>query len=343
MSVAVETWEEFSARCAEGFDPWQWIDRDAGARAVFYKNGARVYFPGAGNAGTHGRIPGARIRDQSDTSRRLCALMLGNANCDWCAMTTLTWRFPPTADAVRLAVDRLRRKWKERWGESVCAWIMEMQARGVPHFHVFHAAQSAFGAACLSAPTEHFPSHVGKGGRVKHAREVVRGLSVDNWLVETWTDCTDQRHDVDALKFNRGGICELMRSQDAAGRYVAKEVGKREQKALPARYADGLGRWWWLAPRWEPKPISVADIDLRFWPFDIPLSHIWNGEQIAEAVSDGEVVTTKMPLRHFLRVMGLESWPKIPDAESCENPTREGIGKSAPCAERSTTQGTLAL
>lgn len=332
MSAVAENFNARELADAPAFDPWQWIDRNGSARAVFYKNGARVYFEGAGNAGKRGRIKGAKIRDQSDTSRRLCALMLGNANCDWVAMTTLTWRFPPTAEKVRLAVDRLRRKWKERWGESACAWIMEMQARGVPHFHIFHAAQSAFGKACLDAEGEHFPSHVGRGGKVKHARDVVRG-TVDRWLVGAWLDCTEQLGDADALAFNRGGICELMRSPDAAGRYVAKEVGKREQKALPARYADGLGRWWWLAPRWEPKPISVSDIDLRFWPFDVPLSHIWEGEQIAGAVSDGELVKTGMPLRHFLRVMGLEAWPSLPKVAEIGEPEIE-ISAAAPRAEQ---------
>lgn len=301
------------------FDPWQWIDRNGTARVVFYKTGARVYYDGSQNSGGNGgRKVGAIIRDQSDTSRRLSALMLGNANCDWCAMTTLTWRFPPTADQMRLAVDRLRRKWKERWGEAVCAWVMEMQRRGVPHFHVFHAAQSNFGAECLSAPTQTFDRHY-SNGRLKSERTVVRG-AVDKWLVGAWLECTDQLGDADALAFNRGGMCELMRSPDAAGRYVAAEIGKRYQKQLPSRYKDGLGRWWWLNPRWEPRPISFGTLNLRFWPFDVPLSHIWEGMALVDGLIDSQTVNTAMPLKHWLRVMGLEAWPKVREKNSAACP-----------------------
>lgn len=296
---------------APPFDPWEWIDPLGKARVVFYKTGARVYFDGAKNAGTGGgRKKGALITDQSAESRRLSALMLGNANCDWCAMTTLTWRFPPTAEKMQLAVDRLRRKWKERWGEGVCAWVMEMQRRGVPHFHIFHAAQSATGAEILRAPTQTFPRNYSKG-RLKSERTVVRG-AFDKWIVGTWLDCTDQLGDASALAFARGGMCELMRSPDAAGRYVAAEIGKRYQKQLPKAYQKtGLGRWWFLNPRWEPRPISFGSLDLRFWPYDIPLSHIWEGIAISGCVVESEMADTKMPLKHWLRVMGFEAWPTI--------------------------------
>lgn len=88
-------------------------------------------------------------------------------------------------------------------------------------------------------------------------------------------------HSPSTTAFQKGGIVEFFDGPEGAGRYFAKECSKREQKVLPERYAAGLGRWWWLAPRWQPQCRASHQISLAHWPYEQPVKHIWNSEQIA--------------------------------------------------------------
>jgi len=243
-----------------------------------FKCGARVHF-----APKHGRSvkpqpPRAPrvIRDQSTPSRGRAAFAFGNAECDWLAMTTLTWHHAPTSAGVKRALDKLRRAWVVRWGEAMDGWVMEMQARGVPHFHVFHALQGNAGKIIAGMHTRLV--------RRKGKQTELVGGSFENWVVQTWLACTGEREDSAALAFQRGGIVELFRSPDAAGRYVAKESSKRAQKELPEEYSAGLGRWWWLNKRWAPIARARHFARMENWPWAVPMARVWNADDLADVL-----------------------------------------------------------
>lgn len=281
-------------------DSWDHIGGTT-ARVVLYKNGARVYFDAGTDGGGNGREKGAVVLDQSGASRRRVAFAFGNAECDWLAMSLRTWHHAPTAKEMKLAEDRLRRAWRERWGEPVDAWIMEMQGRGVPHFHGFHATESIFGRALAESPTE----VVWRNGKL---RTVFRG-ECDRWLVGAWLAASKQLGDVDCLAVHRMGIIEKMMSPDAAGRYVAKESAKREQKILPEAYQSGLGRWWWMNPAHTPRPRYHGLVDLAQWPFEHPASRVWETRDIADTLFNVQKVDTGLAPKVWLRWMGFEADP----------------------------------
>jgi len=253
-------------------------------RIVRYKCGARCFFETKHGRSIH---PAERddedrtIGDQSSASRRRAAFAFGNAECDWLAMTLLTWEEAPDADEVKCCIDRLRRAWKVRWQEPMDGWVMEMQERGVPHFHVMHAAQSNFGKICSQMPRR----TVRRRGKLT---ELVGG-SVENWIVQTWMTVTGQSSAA-AQSFNSGGIVEFFRTPDAAGRYLAKEAcaKKRTQKILPPQYAHGLGRWWWLHKRWHPIPRSLHVGNMNLWPWDVPLTHVWDVAALGDLIQPDE-------------------------------------------------------
>jgi len=273
-------------------------------RVVVYARGAKCFFESR-----YGRPydPPKRdeddraITDQSTPSRQRAAFAFGNASVSaaepvrWLAMTVLTWREcnRPTGEEMRRALDRFRRAWKVRWMESLDGWIMEMQANGTPHFHLFHAAQSNAGAVIAKMPTRRFKRH----GRWS---DIVGG-SFENWLVQTWLRCTDQEDDDEARAFNGGGICELFRTPEGAGRYVAKECSKRGQKILPEWYAEGLGRWWWLAPRWAPRPVSIHVGDMLQWPWEVPVKHVWETAAIAHLLLPAQSLPESVGRAYALR------------------------------------------
>ena len=260
------------------------------ASVVLYKHGARIHFQSRYN----GHTPPPReddderlIKDQSKNSRMRAAFAFGNAGgmevgteCDWLAMTTLTWHVAPSPELVKWCLDKLRREWRRRWLEPMDGWVMEMQARGVPHFHVFHAHQSQAGKIIAGMPTRIFR-------RKGRPTEIVGG-SFENWLVQTWLSCTGEKDDLDALAFARGGICEIFRTPDAAGRYIAKESCKRQQKILPPMYEAGLGRWWWLNPRWHPQPVSAHSARMVNWPWAVPLARVWDKSALADVLAPAE-------------------------------------------------------
>jgi len=151
---------------------------------------------------------------------------------------------------------------------------MEFTRRGRVHFHLFHATESNFGVACSVAHRQ----TVGVG---KRARVILRG-GVDWWLRDAWLSSTRSGPESAAARLCGGGMIEPMRTPDAAGRYVSKEAGKRFQKQLPERYAEGLGRYWFLAPRWEPRIIGEMELIMDEWPFESPMKHVFDGAEISD-------------------------------------------------------------
>jgi len=261
--------EEFGDRPS----PWGFIDPDSRAFAeVTSRGGLRIRWPSImdGEGGDGGQV-GRTIQSQSSKSRMRCAFAFGQSVADWGFTSLLTFPHDPAAAEVERAWRSLRRRWRDRWGETIDAWVMEFTRRGRVHFHLFHAAGSNFGVACSVA------ARIEVGSRKK--RTVLRG-GVDWWIRDAWLSATRSEPDSAAARLCGGGMIEPMRSPDAAGRYVSKEAGKRFQKQLPAAYREGLGRYWFLAPRWAPKIIGEMEVLWQDWPWESPMKHVFNGAEI---------------------------------------------------------------
>jgi len=257
---------------------WEWVQNDT-AKVEVFDCGSRLTFGKKNFTAPPEDVRRGLVLDQSNASRHRLAFALGNASdgaqpLTWLAMTTATWREPPeTREEVLDCKAKLARFWLDRWGQSVDAWVMEMQARGVPHLHLLHACPSAAGLAIANGRTE----EIVRRGKV---RRIVRG-GFDHWFVDTWCRVIGDRS-APTLAFQRGGTTELFDGPDGAGRYFAKECSKREQKQLPDRYKAGLGRWWWLAPRWQPQCRAAHQISLDHWPYEQPVKHIWQSASISD-------------------------------------------------------------
>jgi len=260
------------------------------ATVFAYRHGCRVVWESERECFTNPREDDERraIKDQSRRSRHRAAFTLGNAECDWLMMTTLTWHDIPPAERVKADLDTFRRAWRKKWQEPLDAWIMEIQERGAPHFHLFHAAGTSFATTAEASPSRDV---VRKGKRTR----ILCG-NVSKWISREWLAATGETDDSDALAFCDGGITEFFRTPDAAGRYVAKEScgEKRRQKILPDIYEKGLGRWWWLHKRWYPRCRGVFSADLRNWPWMEPVSFVWDmGHLVEVAHASGRNVRPK--------------------------------------------------
>ncbi len=306
---------------------WDYV-RDTGECLVtHYRAGTIVHHVPVMRSGSQNAGPREVIRDMSAKSRGNAAFKFGNADSaevanldgvEWVAMVVLTWHHAPPhyyewIDKrgvarkkvwIKMVLEKLSREWRKKWGCGVPAWIMEMQRRGVPHFHFFICGESRFGRQCVANVEDGRCEEFQRNGAV---RTVVRG-QLDRWLVETWLNVSEQHEDVEARKFHEGGIVEMMDSPDAAGRYVAKESCKREQKELPARYAAGLGRWWFLAKALKPRARKRGFASLDHWPFPRPYSRVWLTASLGAAnfgswpiERDGEA---REAVAHWLRDSG---------------------------------------
>jgi hypothetical protein len=304
-----------SPRDTISFPDFQWVS-GSNARFVAYRRGVRVFFD-TPDGDPPPRGDSATIMDQSDPSRRRAAFAFLTAECDWLAMTTLTYHADPPggADDVVKHQERLARAFRERWGEPIDGWMKEFQGRGVPHFHLFHAVESEAGKA-IAAGTRELRDD---------GREVTRG-GFDFWIRDTWLKISGQLGDADARWFNARGITEFFETPSGAAAYVAKENAKREQKVLPEGYGDGIGRWWNLARRWRGRPRHFGDLDMRRWPWEEPCSRVWDSEALlcdcASSVQSAPDAIADPDLWLFL--MGFTSRDPRANVEPCQtNPTSE--------------------
>lgn len=284
-------------------DPKEWAHVGTErARVSFYHAGAHVRFTSSSaerDPDNDKVLRGKRgnIRDQSDISRRRSAFSFGFASVDelrpvrWCAMSTLTFHHIPPREHVKETWAAFRRAWRARWGEPMDAWILEIQERGAPHWHVFHCRESIAGGQLGDAIDAGLVATYERDDGSE--RTVIRSNGA-RWIESAWLKASGQEWDEAAVAFTDGGLVEPLRSPDAAGRYIAKECAKRKQKELPAHYADGLGRWWFLAPRWRPQSWAHGEINLDAWPWEVPLSYVWKADDIAGCVDrlalDGKAV-----------------------------------------------------
>lgn len=238
-------------------------------RVERYRNGDRLKWPQMRE--TDGPGDGPREREsleQSVKSRLQSAFQLGNAETDWMAMATLTYRVAPSSyDEVREHWTRFKDRLRKQFPGAEWGWILEFQGRGAAHFHVFFGSGGELGNAIKS---ESWVKRKRKGKET----QICSGPLAD-WIAETWIQIVG---DIDErfLKFQRGGILELMRSPDAAGRYAAKEASKRVQKKAPWP----VKQWWGMSNSVRPSfrshhVITVAQFRAMF-P-DLPaVSRLWS-------------------------------------------------------------------
>jgi len=250
------------------------------AEFVAYRRGARVCWVPISAPEEMVRGIRGKIGDLSHASRMRLAFTLGNATCDWLLMGLFTFRDLPSGERYRRAKRRFIDRWRARWGEPMDAWAMEMQQRGCPHLHTFHAKQSNFGVAALAAFAD---------GRFEAVREkdgaetlILRG-NLDVWARNAWLDCVGAT-DAESRWFAERGMFQFLRKDDAPARYMAIEASKREQKELPAHYADGLGRWWWMNPKWTPVPDHAGVVDLSRYPYAKAMRYVWDANDLTPAV-----------------------------------------------------------
>lgn len=236
---------------------------------TLYRNGAEIEWPFAKRKPPGGKR--GEIGNMSPKARRRAAFAFGNAETDWLAMATLTYRDCPESERVKSDLAKFRKRFLRRWDQPDWGWIMEFTRRGIPHFHVFLGNGGPLGRAIEAAPTE---------ARKRHGRpiEIIRG-EVDEFFVDSWLAITGDES-AGRIRFMKGGIVERMRSPDAAGRYVAKEAGKRCQKILPAKFKKGLGRYWFLARHIRPIPRGQITIEPSDYPETNSYRYLWDSSKI---------------------------------------------------------------
>lgn len=276
-------------------DGWEHVHATGEAAITINRRGARIKFRPRSNVEPVRGDRGA-ILDMSSRSRLDAAYAFENATCNWYCMTLLTWQETPDAVAVKRARREFSERFRGRWGEGLDGWILEMHRRGVPHIHLFHAAESNFGLECRAAEKRIVARESADGE--SHDTQLVCGTP-EWWMRETWMDCIGNRN-AQTMAFNKGGIVEVFRNPAGAARYVAKESSKRYQKELPERYADGLGRWWYLNKRWKPvtefKGTVSVDALRHELGWERPLSRVWDAETVALAITEAHVPRTVLEI-----------------------------------------------
>jgi len=243
---------------------------------TFFRRGCRIDWGIiAGRATSHER---GAIGDMSAKSRRRASWAFGQAECSWSQMIVLTWREFPEAPAVKRSLSNFRKRLARR-GFPLDGWILEFQRRGAPHFHLFVAKEGELGAALALESVE---SVIRRGVPT----DLRRG-ELESWIADSWLEVIGDTSEK-AFDFHHGGIIEDLRSPDAAGRYVGKEAGKRNQKKLPEGYAAGVGRWWYLAPRFAPRSTGTPCLlDVSRYPFERPYGMIHQTEWLSAALPAG--------------------------------------------------------
>lgn len=238
-----------------------------------YKNGDRVKWPALREPP---KPPEERERasiQQSTKSRLHSAFQLGNAETNWLAMTTLTYRVAPSSyGEVRDHWTRFKDRLRKRFDGAEWGWILEFQRRGAAHYHVFLGDGGELGEAIKREQTRERMRH---GNKV----EILAG-PVASFIEDAWIDIVGD-DDPRFKKVQKGGIVEKMRTPDAAGRYAAKEAAKRVQKVAPWP----VSQWWGMSKSIQPimrarKAMSVDEYRMLY-P-DLPVcSRLWEHAEIS--------------------------------------------------------------
>jgi hypothetical protein len=139
----------------------------------------------------------------------------------WFAVLTYPAEYAHDSGVWKRHIDSFGKRIRRARGRG--AWFMEFQRRGAPHFNVI-----------LSA-------------------EVSRDQIRDWWHDVIGTDC--QHHAA-----GKGFYCEPVQSWPKVCGYLVAEVCKPEQKAVPAGYESGVGRWWgkWGVDKVRPVRVLIG-------------------------------------------------------------------------------------
>lgn len=196
------------------------------------------------------------IRSMSVRSQIRAAFQISNSPANFDLMTTLTFRVshPEPKESLRqwCLSCLLNQPPDPAWG-----WAMEFQARGVVHYHVIHN---------LAQLTRDLPqlwvewSEFKRKGQPRKVLQGSLGRRMQDWWIAAVGDSSSE-----FLRFQRGGITEMVARPELTGRYLGSYVAKAAQKTLPD-CEPPQGRWWWLSEAARPTPGRV--ITLKVWPFD---------------------------------------------------------------------------
>ena len=212
---------------------------------------------------------------QSSRSRHRAAWTFLNAETNWCLMMTLTYPAKLALDYERVAHARTKflKRWRRKFGRSDYGWILEFTAAGTPHYHLFIGDKP--GDRIIGE------SNVVTIERKGKSVDIIRG-GHDRWIANAWLASAGLTSNDSAQRFNHGGITELLRSADAAGRYVAKEASKRVQKSAPWP----VSQWWYLSRDLTPQKrheSTMTVLDFMRSGHSIMVSRLWENIDIKES------------------------------------------------------------
>jgi hypothetical protein len=195
--------------------------------------------------------PGKRqaIAEFSPEARKRLAFVASNTAVDFTAMITLTYpaAYETSGKVVKTHLRAFLGRFRRKVGQFSYLWVLEFQARGAPHFHIWID--------------------------VDIPRQLYAIVSRDWYEI---VGSKDQKH------LAAGTRCERMRSKDGAARYAVKYAAKMRQKIVPAAYRD-VGRFFGYSRDVKPHkvmdPIPVdgrADLQTKLgdWPQKKRL--LWN-------------------------------------------------------------------
>ena len=97
---------------------------------------------------------------QSQKSRLRCAFSLANAETNFLAMATLTYRKnPPDYETVRINRTRFLDSLRHKYRGSQFGWFLEFTRAGVAHFHLFMGDSGDLGLAIKREKTREVSRH----------------------------------------------------------------------------------------------------------------------------------------------------------------------------------------
>ena len=215
-----------------------------------FKRDAIISRAGKGKERAGGGERGEITRLSRDSLKRL-SFVANNAGVEFTHMLTLTYpmMFPKDGETVKKHFKSVKTAMNRRGIDYL--WFLEFQARGAAHIHLLLKLKSENDGHKLGAA---WRSVVGKW---------LRGVDSEGRSVRTHA-----KHGYDLA---------AIRSQNGAGRYVAKYCAKGEQKIVPAGFSR-VGRWWGHSGAVKPVALETWELEL----IDLPEQALGRGEYLDE-------------------------------------------------------------
>lgn len=195
---------------------------------------------------------GEELRDWSEDSQRRLLWITNNTAAKWKSMLTLTYgELYPTlgtwvSEHRRLMLKAIR----QHYGDCLNLWVREYQSRFAPHLHILLTLPLRLPTWPLSMP-EGYQGPQSFGDWQMHC-----------WASEQWQSTI--KHFASEKGLRAGIRWEALKSSRGGAAYLAKYLGKLEQKAVPDE-AITPGRWWGhsagaAVPRWTHiRHVSLAE------------------------------------------------------------------------------------